>query len=84
MHRVTTPQLSSEQLQKIGKDGCLPARYSTAFFVHPSADVDIDPILEEGETVKRYEKVNAGAWRVTNTSRNYQNILGSPIAIASN
>lgn len=79
MHRVTTPQLSAEQLQKIGKDGVLPARYSTAFFVHPSADIDIDPILEDGETEKKYEKVNAGAWRVMNTSKNYQNILGKMV-----
>jgi isopenicillin N synthase-like dioxygenase len=77
MHRVTTPKLSVEQLKKIGDHGMLPARYSTAFFVHPSADVDIEPIVKEGEPVAKYEKVNAGKWRTMNTASNYSNILGT-------
>jgi isopenicillin N synthase-like dioxygenase len=44
MHRVTSPKLSEDQLEALGEDGILPARYSTAFFVHPSADVDIEPM----------------------------------------
>jgi isopenicillin N synthase-like dioxygenase len=44
MHRVTSPKLSEEQMRELGEDGMLPARYSTAFFVHPSADVDIEPM----------------------------------------
>ncbi|RDW72174.1 clavaminate synthase-like protein [Coleophoma crateriformis] len=76
LHRVTTPPLSKEALEKIGEHGLLPARYSTAFFVHPSADIDIDPIARDGE-VKKYPKVNAGEWRVMNTAKNYSSILGS-------
>ncbi|CZR66412.1 uncharacterized protein PAC_16313 [Phialocephala subalpina] len=70
LHRVTSPPL-----EKVGSDGMLPARYSTAFFVHPSADVEIDPILRDGEA-KKYESVNAGKWRTMNTAKNYANILG--------
>lgn len=76
LHRVTSPPRD-----KIGADGLLPARYSTAFFVHPSADVDIVPILKDGE-VKKYEPVNAGKWRVMNTQKNYASILGAaPIKV---
>ena len=70
LHRVTSPPL-----EKVGADGMLPARYSTAFFVHPSPDVEIAPILTDGE-VKKYEPVNAGKWRTMNTAKNYENILG--------
>ena len=77
MHRVTTPKLNAEQLTKIGPTDMLPARYSTAFFVHPSADVDIEPIVGKGEAGSKYEKVNAGQWRTQNTARNYSNILGT-------
>ena len=42
MHRVTSPRPNGEELGKVGE--MLPARYSTAFFVHPSADVDIEPM----------------------------------------
>lgn len=77
MHRVTSPKLSTEQLIKIGKDGLLPARYSTAFFVHPSPDVDIVPIVEEGECGPKYETVNAGQWRIMNTAQNYAKLLGT-------
>ena len=55
----------------------LPARYSTAFFVHPSADVDIEPIVIEGENGAKYKKVNAGEWRTMNTAKNYSNLLGA-------
>lgn len=75
MHRVTSPKLSPEQLAALGQEQMLPARYSTAFFVHPSADVDIEPIVREGEGVARYERVNAGEWRTYNTSKNYKSIL---------
>ncbi|RFU25467.1 hypothetical protein B7463_g10875, partial [Scytalidium lignicola] len=78
LHRVTSPRWSEEQLKDmgmIGESGMLPARYSTAFFVHPSADVDIDPIVADGEEGAKYEKVNAGEWRVMNTMNNYANIL---------
>lgn len=77
MHRVTAPSLKADQLDKTGKSVMLPARYSTAFFVHPSADVDIEPIVKEGEIGAKYEKVNAGQWRTMNTARNYSNILGT-------
>lgn len=70
LHRVTSPPA-----EKVGKDGFLPARYSTAYFVHPAADVEIVPILKEGEKMK-YESVNAGMWRVMNTKKNYQGLLG--------
>jgi isopenicillin N synthase-like dioxygenase len=70
LHRVTSPPLD-----KVGGDGILPARYSTAFFVHPSADVEIVPIVRDGEEMK-YEPVNAGKWRTMNTQKNYANILG--------
>jgi isopenicillin N synthase-like dioxygenase len=52
------------------EDELLPARYSTAFFVHPSADVEIKPVLLEGEESK-YEAVNAGVWRNEHTAFNY-------------
>ncbi|OJD29863.1 clavaminate synthase-like protein [Diplodia corticola] len=49
----------------------LPARYSTAFFVHPSPDTTVAPVVvDEGETA-RYEPVNAGEWRTSITARNY-------------
>lgn len=65
-HRVVSPPGGS-----VGSDGMLPARYSTAFFVHPSADTTVAPILmQEGETAK-YESVNAGEWRTRITATNY-------------
>jgi hypothetical protein len=45
-------------------------RYSTAFFVHPSPDVIINPVAGEGEKVK-YESIKAGEWRRQMTERNY-------------
>lgn len=81
MHRVTTPKLSKENLANIGEDGFLPARYSTAFFVHPSADVEIVPILKEGEKMSKYESVNAGEWRIKNTLNNYRNLLGQQVKV---
>jgi len=55
----------------MGPDDMLPPRYSTAFFVHPSPDTTIDPILLPGETISKYEAVNAGEWRAGVTKRNY-------------
>jgi len=69
-HRVTAPKVSRERLEKMDEDELLPARYSTAFFVHPSADVEIRPVLLEGEESK-YEAVNAGVWRNEHTAFNY-------------
>jgi isopenicillin N synthase-like dioxygenase len=56
-HRVTTPQLSKEELARIGDDGMLPTRYSTAFFVHPSADTIITSIIQAGEEESKYGPV---------------------------
>jgi isopenicillin N synthase-like dioxygenase len=69
-HRVTAPKISEEAFEKLGEEGLLPARYSTAFFVHPSADVEIKPVLGEGEKCL-YEPVNAGEWRTMHTAFNY-------------
>lgn len=77
MHRVTTPVLSDERLKGMT---LLPARFSTAFFVHPAKDVDIEPIVWEGEAGPKYEKVNAGEWRVRNTSKNYSSLLAATAA----
>jgi isopenicillin N synthase-like dioxygenase len=68
-HRVMQPQAVP------GADGMLPARYSTAFFVHPDPATMIVPIVKEGETTT-YEPVNAGEWRTMITSRNYGYKLG--------
>lgn len=65
-HRVVAPPASAAE-----PNGTLPARYSTAFFVHPSADTTVAPILmSEGETTS-YEPVNAGEWRTRITATNY-------------
>jgi isopenicillin N synthase-like dioxygenase len=69
-HRVTKPQLTKEQLAELGEDGLLPARYSAAFFVHPSPDMTVQPLLI-GDEVPKYEPVNAGLWRTQITARNY-------------
>ncbi|KAF2812434.1 Clavaminate synthase-like protein [Mytilinidion resinicola] len=63
-HRVMMP------LMEPRADGMLPARYSTAFFVHPDPATMIVPIVKEGETTP-YEPVNAGEWRTMITSRDY-------------
>ncbi|KAL3421506.1 hypothetical protein PVAG01_07951 [Phlyctema vagabunda] len=76
MHRVTSPLLRT-----VDRDGMLPARYSTAFFVHPAAHVDIEPIVREGEKAAKYEKVNAGQWRTMNTAKNYKNILADDVKV---
>ena len=68
-HRVMQPQGTP------GVDGMLPARYSTAFFVHPDPATMIVPIVKEGETTP-YAPVNAGEWRTMITSRNYGYALG--------
>ncbi|EKG22135.1 Oxoglutarate/iron-dependent oxygenase [Macrophomina phaseolina MS6] len=66
-HRVVAPP--SHKID--GATGMLPARYSTAFFVHPSAETTVAPILMgEGEEAK-YEPVNAGEWRTRITATNY-------------
>lgn len=69
-HRVMAPQITPEQREKLGPDGMLPARFSTAFFVHPDPATMITPLVQEGEKAK-YEPVNAGEWRTMITSRNY-------------
>jgi isopenicillin N synthase-like dioxygenase len=48
----------------------LPPRYSAAFFVHPSPDIEIKPLVGP-EEVPKYEPVNAGMWRTGITARNY-------------
>lgn len=70
LHRVTAPQLTERQRRDIGEDGLLPARYSAAFFVHPSPDVTISPLVGPNE-VPDYAPVNAGMWRTGITARNY-------------
>ncbi|KAF1937434.1 Clavaminate synthase-like protein [Clathrospora elynae] len=63
MHRVVSPKASGD---------ILPARYSIPFFIHPDPEALIDPILKDEGEVKKYEPVNAGEWRVRNTSSNYK------------
>ncbi|OMP87626.1 1-aminocyclopropane-1-carboxylate oxidase-like protein 5 [Diplodia seriata] len=68
-HRVVSPPNPSSSPM-------LPARYSTAFFVHPSADTMVAPIVMDGEAggekeKARYEPVNAGEWRTGITAANY-------------
>lgn len=70
MHRVTAPKISKEAFEDLRDEEFLPARYSTAFFVHPSQDVTISPVVGEGETCK-YEPINAGEWRNMHTATNY-------------
>lgn len=77
LHRVGPPQLSEDEMTRLGEGGMVPARYSTAFFVHPSPDVIVEPILGEGEKVKKYEAVNAGEWRNRIMAQNYS----SPISV---
>jgi isopenicillin N synthase-like dioxygenase len=62
MHRVVAPKVSGE---------ILPERYSIPFFIHPDPEAWIEPILKEEGEEKKYEAVNAGAWRVWNTKKNY-------------
>lgn len=65
-HRVVAPSLERF------KGDVLPARFSIPFFVHPDPETLIDPIvLSEGEE-KLFEPVNAGEWRVWNTSKDYR------------
>ncbi|KAH8676482.1 hypothetical protein BGZ60DRAFT_556084 [Tricladium varicosporioides] len=70
-HRVTLPQMTEEQKRTLEPDDYLPARYSTAFFVHPSPLTTITPILLDGEPTSEYKPVNAGEWREGVTRRNY-------------
>lgn len=69
--------MEKENFEKLGEDGMLPARYSTAFFVHPGADVVIEPIVGDGEAEAKYESVTAGALRAMNMAKNYS----LPVAI---
>lgn len=85
LHRVTSPQVSAEKLATMAGNDMLPARYSTAFFVHPSSEVEVEPILTDSEEAAKYERINAGQWRVQNTLKNYKRLLGSsalPTAVA--
>ena len=64
-HKVVSPPLDRF------KGGILPARFSIPYFVHPDSETTIDPIvLNKGEK-KLFEPVNAGEWRVWNTSKDY-------------
>ncbi|KIW11138.1 hypothetical protein PV08_10438 [Exophiala spinifera] len=66
-HRVVKPAAQDGFVGDI-----LPARYSIPFFVHPDPETIIDPItLTEGE-VKLYEPINAGEWRIWNTTKDYK------------
>jgi isopenicillin N synthase-like dioxygenase len=70
-HRVMAPQLTQEQLDALGPDGYLPARFSTAFFVHPERTFLVDPIVNEGDEA-HYEACVAGCWRDAITAKNYK------------
>ncbi|PVI01596.1 Clavaminate synthase-like protein [Periconia macrospinosa] len=74
IHRVVSPKTPGD---------ILPARYSIPFFIHPDADVLIDPITKSQDEVKKYEPVNAGEWRVFNTIKNYTTLKGSSVPIGS-
>lgn len=63
LHRVVSPKVAGD---------ILPARYSIPFFIHPDPEAMIDPIVKSEGEVKKYEAVNAGAWRAWNTAKNYQ------------
>ncbi|ETI29417.1 hypothetical protein G647_01870 [Cladophialophora carrionii CBS 160.54] len=65
-HRVVSPSLERFP------DEVLPARFSIPFFVHPDPETLIDPILLSQGEEKLYEPVNAGEWRVWNTSKDYR------------
>ncbi|KAI1625186.1 hypothetical protein EDD37DRAFT_629043 [Exophiala viscosa] len=70
-HRVMAPQLTQEQLDAIGPDGYLPARFSTAFFVHPRRDFVVKPLVKEGDQ-PHYDTCVAGCWRDAITAKNYK------------
>ncbi|TVY51924.1 putative iron/ascorbate oxidoreductase, partial [Lachnellula cervina] len=57
-HRVTPPQLIEEQKRTLGPEDYLPARYSTAFFVHPAPSHTVAPILLPGDPASESEPVN--------------------------
>lgn len=65
VHRVVSPRATD------GIGEMLPDRYSIAFFVYPDPETVIDPIVRDAGEVKKYEAVNAKAWRDYNTRRNY-------------
>lgn len=63
LHRVVSPKSSGN---------ILPARYSIPFFIHPDPEAMITPLIKEQGEVRKYETVNAGAWRTMNTASNYK------------
>jgi isopenicillin N synthase-like dioxygenase len=63
LHRVVSPKAPGD---------VLPARYSIPFFIHPDPEALIEPVTKEVGEMKKYEAVNAGAWRKWNTARNYK------------
>ncbi|KAL5121588.1 hypothetical protein ACEQ8H_000660 [Pleosporales sp. CAS-2024a] len=69
LHRVVSPKGSSH---------VLPSRFSIPFFIHPDADAWIEPIVKSEGEVKKYERVNAGEWRVYHTKKNYSAVLSAP------
>jgi len=71
LHRVTVP--SSGSASGEGEEEIVRERFSTAFFVHPSAEVVVEPIVDEERGEKaRYEPVVAGEWRNMHTAKNYR------------
>lgn len=76
-HRVTAPKVSKQVFDEMEDNALLPTRYSTAFFVHPGADVVIAPIVKPQEGVSKYESVVAGEWRTRITANNYGLQIGA-------
>jgi len=68
--RSTRHQVVEPKVMKVHGE-MLPARYSTAFFVHPGAEVVVAPILKDGEAASKYTPVIAGEWRTGITAKNY-------------
>jgi len=65
-HRVVGPSLDAYE------GDILPARFSIPFFVHPDPETTIDPIILSSAEQKLYEPVNAGEWRIWNTTKDYR------------
>ena len=62
LHRVVSPKV----------DGDLaPARHSIPFFIHPNSETIIDPVTLTPNEEKHYKPINAGEWRIWNTTKNY-------------
>ena len=66
IHRVVAPQKAES-----GKDGLLPARFSIPFFVHPSPNVTLDPVLLPEQDKSRFKGINAGEWRAWRIAKAY-------------